>query len=315
MTTRCRVYILTAALASLALLSGPVSSQDYTTYPTVMNPAKYGPEWAAFYARANELTRQARARFPHHLDIAFGNDPKQRLDLYLPPPGAVFRGGNSPVLLFLHGGGFKEGDRAHYGFVATPYAGHGIITVVSGYRLAVGGVHYPAQPDDVKAAILWIHHNIARYGGDPGNIFLSGHSVGATLSGEVGFDRSWLKQAGISPGAIRGIAAVSGDYDLSPGENPDYAPTAELEARASPLRHINDPAPMIVVACGTREGNMKASAVSLNEKLIAKGSKTELIVLEGADHKDTVLALGTEGSALSSAVLRMIEHPAAAPGR
>ncbi|MEP7243971.1 MAG: alpha/beta hydrolase [Gammaproteobacteria bacterium] len=295
-----------AAVVALAAMPASLVAQDYTTYPTVMNPARYGTIWEPFYKKANELTAQTRAAFPHHLDIAFGNTPKQRLDVYLPVKPVT----NAPVLLFLHGGGFQEGDRAHYGYVATPYAQHGIITVVAGYRLATDGLHYPAQRDDTRAAIRWIHDNIAKFGGDPQRLYLSGHSVGATLLADVSFDRSWMKAAGLSPDSIKGIAPISGDYDLSPGEDAKYAPTAELEAEASPLRHIVDPPAVAVIACGTKEGKMRASSEDLDVRLKAKGVKTTLLVMEGADHKDTVLALGTPDSPLSQAVLQMIEQTA-----
>lgn len=296
-------WLASAALAACVFAApAVVHAQDYTKYDTVNNPARYGTIWAPFYQKANELTAQTRAEFPNHLDISFGETPKQALDVYFPQKPVK----NAPVLLFLHGGGFMEGDRAHYGYVAKPYVQKGIITVVSGYRLAKRGVPYPAQSDDTKAAIVWIHKNIAKFGGDPNAIFLSGHSVGATLSADVSFDRSWMKQAGVPRDAIKGIAAISGDYDLSPGENADYAPTAELEARASPLRHIVDPATRAVVAAGTKEGKMRASAEDLQQRLTAKGVKSRLLVLEGADHKDTVLALGDPGSTLAAAVLEMI---------
>jgi len=296
---------LRAALAVCVVgMPAILHAQDYTKYDTVNNPARYGTIWAPFYKKADELTAQTRAAFPHHLDISFGESPKQALDVYLPQKGVK----SAPVLLFLHGGGFMEGDRAHYGYVARPYAQKGIITVVSGYRLAKRGVPYPAQSDDTKAAIVWIHRNIARFGGDPKKIILSGHSVGATLAAEVSFDRSWMQQAGLPRDAIKGLAAISGDYDLSRGENVDYAPTAELEARASPLRRIVDPAPLAVVAAGTNEGKMRASAETLQQQLSAKGVQSRLLVLEGADHKDTVLALGDPGSSLATAVLDMIER-------
>ncbi len=295
-------FLQSAFAACLFMAPLAVHAQDYRTYDTVNNPKRYGTIWAPFYQKADELTAQTRAAFPHHLDIPFGESPKQRLDVYLPAKPVK----NAPVLLFLHGGGFMEGDRANYGYVAKPYVEKGIITVVSGYRLAKRGVPYPAQSDDTKAAIVWIHKNIAKFGGDPNTIFLSGHSVGATLSADVSFDRSWMKAAGVPHDAIKGIAAISGDYDLSPGENADYAPTAELEARASPLRHIVDPAPLAVVAAGTNEGKMRASSEEMEQRLSAKGVRTRLLVLEGADHKDTVLALGDPGSSLAGAVLEMI---------
>lgn len=295
--------LLRAAFATCVWMAPlALHAQDYTKYDTVNNPQRYGTIWAPFYQKANELTTQTRAEFPNHLDIPFGETPKQRLDVYLPAKPVK----NAPVLLFLHGGGFMEGDRAHYGYVATPYTREGVITVVSGYRLAKRGVPYPAQNEDTKAAIVWIHENIARFGGDPNTIFLSGHSVGAMLAAEVSFDRSWMKQAGVPHAAIKGIAAISGDYDLSPGENVDYAPNAELEARASPLRHIVDPAPLAVVAVGANEAKMRASSEDLAQRLEAMGVRIRLLALEGADHKDTVLALGDPGSSLAAAVLEMI---------
>ena len=289
---------------AMCVLAAPVVllAQDYTKYDTVNNPKRYGTIWAPFYQKANELTAQTRKDFPSHLDISFGASPKQALDVYLPKKLVK----NAPVLLFLHGGGFMEGDRAHYGYVARPYVEQGVITVVSGYRMAKRGVPYPAQSDDTKAAIVWIHKNIGKFGGDSNRIFLSGHSVGATLSADVSFDRSWMKKAGVPHDAIKGIALISGDYDLSPGENADYAPTAELEERASPDRHIIDPAPLAVVAAGTNEGKMRASAEDIAQRLTAKGVKSNLLILEGADHKDTVLAFGEPGSTLSAAVLEMI---------
>ena len=299
-----RLSMKVRAALAMCMFAAPLvlHAQDYTKYDTVNNPKRYGTIWAPFYQKANELTAQTRKDFPHHLDISFGESPKQALEVYLPKQAVK----NAPVLLFLHGGGFMEGDRAHYGYVARPYVEKGIITVVSGYRMAKRGVPYPAQSDDTKAAIVWIHKNIAKFGGDPNAIFLSGHSVGATLSADASFDRSWMKQAGVPHDAIKGVALISGDYDLSPGENADYAPTAELEARASPLSHIVDPAPLAVVAAGTNEGKMRASAEEIEQKLTAKGVKGRLLILEGADHKDTVLAMGEPGSSLAAAVLEMI---------
>lgn len=297
-------FFLQAIWFAIFALPAVVGAQDFTTYPTVKNPDRYGPLWRPFYAKANELTAQTRAALPNHLDIPFGADPKQRLDVYLPANPVK----NAPVLLFLHGGGFMEGDRAHYGFVADPYARHGIITVVSGYRLATPGVHYPAQSDDAKSAILWIHKNIAKFGGDPGTLFLSGHSVGATLIADVSVNRAWMKAAGVAPDSIKGIIAISGDYDLSPGENAPYAPTAEIEAQASPLRHIVDPAAAAVIAYGTKEPKARPSAEDLAGQLQAKGVKTRLLALEGADHKDTALAFGTDDSILANAVIELIGH-------
>ena len=117
------------------LLTGLVNAQDMSKYYTVMHPEEFTIDWTGFYKTNNEGTARLRKEYPHHLDLAFGSDPKQAIDLYL-PKGEVFE---APVFLFLHGGGFREGDRAHYGAIAKPFVKNGVITAVASYRLTMDG--------------------------------------------------------------------------------------------------------------------------------------------------------------------------------
>lgn len=295
---------LTCALALAIGLGGAAVAQDYSQYYTVQNPEKFEIDWAAVYEKGNQMTADTRKALPHFLDQAYGEDAKQKLDLYLPAEPVK----NAPVLLFLHGGGFTEGDRAHYGYIARPFAKHGIITAVASYRLTSGGHQYPAQAEDAKQAIIWLHENVAAHGGDPKAIFVSGHSAGAILAADIGVDRTWLKNAGISPEVLKGIAPISGRYEIKAGDLDAYAPTAELKARASAVNHIIDPAPAVVISYGTREDQYRAPSELLEDKLRDKGVDVELLALEGQDHKDTVNALGAEGSTLFNAVLEMVKN-------
>ena len=143
----------------LAIATTAVFAQDRSTYATHLNAPGSGIDWIAFYDQADALTAETRNTFQHHLAIPYGDHSKQKLDLYLPqgkPAG--------PVFVFIHGGGFVEGDRAHYGYVARPLAQHGIMTVVMSYRLSPE--HYPAQVQDVQAVLGWVYRHIAEYGGD-----------------------------------------------------------------------------------------------------------------------------------------------------
>jgi arylformamidase len=250
-------------------------------------------------------TADLRSRYPHHLDLAYGDDPKQRLDLYL-PEGEV---SDAPVFLFLHGGGFREGDRAHYGGVAEPFLSHGIIVAVASYRLTGDGFHYPDQTDDTRLAMKWVYDNIEAYGADPTSLYVGGHSAGAILSADVGVDRGWMPEASIPVSALKGIVPVSGPYDLREpgraGERSAYAPTPELLERASPVLHVKDPAPAAVVAVGSLEG-YQASSMELVEKLKGAGSNATYLLLDGQGHEDTALSLADPDSDLFEAVLRMI---------
>jgi acetyl esterase/lipase len=297
-------------LVSLLLACLPCSSslaQDYSQYYTTLHPQEFVENFTRdLYVKGNELTAQIRSQLPHQLDLPYGPDPKQRLDLYV-PAGTVTR---APVLLFIHGGGFLEGDRAHYGYIARPYAPHGIITAVMSYRLTGSGAVYPAQEDDVKTAILWLHRHVATYGGDPTALYVTGHSAGAVLSAEVGVDRTWLTQAGIDARVLRGIAPVSGPYDLrNLQEMANYVPTARASIEASPILHIIDPVPSVVVSYGTNNAEEDSYSVSAREFVIAlrkQGTHVDTVVLTGSGHIATAMALGTPGSSLSEAVLAMI---------
>ncbi len=283
-----------------------VFAQDSSTYFTVMNPDDFEIDWKKFYDTMNERTAAVRNEFPHHLDLAYGDDPKQKLDLYLPSGDIT----DAPVFLFLHGGGFREGDRAHYGAVAEPFARQGIITAVASYRLTGDGFQYPDQPNDTKNALKWLYANVQGYGGDPESLYVGGHSAGAILAADIGVDRKWMWAAGIPRHALKGIVPISGPYDMRQqgreGEVNSYAPTAELGKAASPILHVGDPAPAAVVAVGSTEKYV-ASTEELTEKLKAAGSNVQYILLEGEDHKDTALSLANPDSALFQAVLLMIK--------
>ncbi len=303
MRIRLHPWSLTALL-----LVVPVSvlAQDKSTYYTVTHPRESTIDWKAFYDKADELTAATRKELPHHLDLAYGDDPKQKLDVYL-PKGRVTK---APVFVFLHGGGMREGDRAHYGYVARPFAKHGIVTVAASYRLTPR-FHYPDQPNDVRHVLAWVFRSVERYGGDPNRIFLGGHSAGATLTATVCAKTDWLTRMVLPQGLLKGCAPISGSYDVRNAESREswrlYVPDPALRDEASPLLTIVDP-PSFVVLLGSREAErlLLVGAPELVEKIRQKRAKAELIVLDGMEHDDTVFALGEEQSPVFQAILKMI---------
>jgi arylformamidase len=302
------------ALAVSLACAPAVKAQDASKYYTVLHPEQFHTDWAGFYREIDAKTAAVRAEFPHHLDLPYGPNIKQRLDLYLPRA----KGAGAATFLFLHGGGFREGDRAQYGYIAKPFVEQGILVAVASYRLTDGGFVYPDQVEDVKLAVRWIHQHIAHYGGNAMRIYVGGHSSGAILAADVGVDRSWMPRAGLPVGALQGIAPVSALYDLRVSD-PNalqkvfwnvYAPTTEIQERASPILKVRDPAPAAVVGVGALEQHTSedflAGSMGLVEKLNAAGSKAQLISLPGMDHKEAALALGDGQSEISLAIIGMI---------
>src|SRR5690606_25245915 len=111
-------------------------------------------------------------------DLAYGPDPRNRLDLFVREGTA-----NAPVLVFVHGGGFVMGDKhtegsPFYSNVGEFAARMGWLGVPMTYRLAPAH-KFPSGPEDLAAAVGWLRDNVAQYGGDPDKIVLSGQSAGA----------------------------------------------------------------------------------------------------------------------------------------
>ena len=296
---------LSFIIVLLTFSAGSLYAQDMSKYYTVMHPEDFSIDWTGFYHRMNDHTARVREQYPHHLDLTYGPDPKQVLDLYL-PQGEV---SNAPVFLFLHGGGFREGDKAHYGSVAEPFVQAGVITAVASYRLTGSGAHYPDQPDDVKSTVKWLSENIKQYGGNPEALYVGGHSAGAILSADIGVNRAWLVEMGMPKEILKGIIPVSGPYDVRargrPGEVYTYAPTPELREQASPILHVTDPVPAALVAVGSEEGYQESS-VAFTEALKAAGVDARYLLLEGEDHADTALSLANGESELFRHTLKMI---------
>lgn len=292
----------------LALLvglgSGGALAQDSSTYYTVMHPAEFKIDWKAAYAKADEMTRQTRKQLPHRLDIAYGTDRKQKLDIYQPKNEPK----NAPVLIFLHGGGNREGDRAHYGYVAGPFAKHGIVTVVASYRLQPT-FPWPAQRDDAQALVQWVYENIGEYGGDPEKIYLSGHSAGSNLTAILAYRDAWRTQRSLPADVLKGAALTSA---VASGPRTDVSDPV-LAAETDVLRNTASPPRRNVLAAGGEELKGDAGAMSrkateqMARQLKAMGASARVVFPAGLDHATLVLSIGDEHSELTQAMLAMIE--------
>ncbi len=297
-----RVPTWSTMLAALALAAPSPAGQDKRTYYTVQHPDQFAIDWAAFYDRAEAMTDQTRRLVPHHLDLAYGEHQKQRLDVYEAAPRRV----GAAVFIFLHGGGFREGDRRQYGYVAGALAPNGVVTVVPSYRLLPD--HYPAQAHDTEAIVAWVHANIRQFGGDPGRIYIGGHSAGAIMSTLAALKRDWVARLRLPLDVIKGVVAVSGPYDLrqARGFVADYLPDPTTRAGAGPLLHVGRGAPPMIVAFGTLETPYVKGSSEFVDALVRAGADARLIPLTEMPHDATALSLGHAEGAVVRAMLALM---------
>ena len=153
-------------------------------------------------------------------DVAYYDGPdaspgRHRLDLYLPRGKKDF-----PVLMLVHGGSWTIGDNRCSGLyesVGHFLASRGIGAVLPNYRLSPG-VKHPEHIKDVARAFAWTHKNIGKYGGNPGRLYVAGHSAGAHLVALLATDESYLRAEGLKTADIKGVIAVSGVYRVRHGD-------------------------------------------------------------------------------------------------
>ena len=152
-------------------------------------------------------------------DIAYGRDPRQRRDVYVPAK----QGAPYPVVLFFYGGSWNSGARADYRFVGEALASRGVLAIIADYRL-YPQVRYPEFLDDCAQAAAWTFTNVRAQGGDSARIYVAGHSSGAYNAAMLALDPRWLAKAGASPKAFAGFIGLAGPYDFLPIGNLDVRP-------------------------------------------------------------------------------------------
>ncbi|MCZ8326016.1 MAG: alpha/beta hydrolase [Sphingomonadaceae bacterium] len=144
--------------------------------------------------------------------LAYGSDPLQELDFYKAKNGS----GPAPLVIFVHGGGWKRGSKDVAGSRYAPghYTGLGYNYAAINYRL-VPGATVEQQAGDVALALKALLNRAASLGIDRRRVVLSGHSAGAHLVALVGTDEQYLRAAGLSFADVRGVLPNDGAaYDV-----------------------------------------------------------------------------------------------------
>ena len=265
-------------------------------------------------------------------DVAYldDGDDKHRLDIFA-PSGA--RG--APVVIFVHGGFWRSGDRSYfenvvglYGNVGVALADMGVVTVIPSYRLypQVGAVD--DMLDDLGAVIRFTRDHIAVHGGDPDRIILAGHSAGGQLVTLLATSPDALKRRGIEAGVIKGVAGISGIYDVLASANSADPPKDKAElwdplfgsddhkqaASPLPLFGTTDHPPLLLLV---GDADFRSCLRDFNSAQTAlqplQGSRAFFVRIAGNTHEDMVLEIGTATDEVGPAVAafaRVITDPA-----
>lgn len=141
--------------------------------------------------------------------LAYGSDPLQQLDLYYPKDHTNEQ--SRPLVVFVHGGGWKRGDKRNAtGQSKAPhYTGQGYVFASINYRL-VPNATVEQQAADVALALKYLLAEYKKLGVDPSRVVIMGHSAGAHLVALVGTDERYLKGVGLSFADLDGVLPIDG---------------------------------------------------------------------------------------------------------
>lgn len=251
------------------------------------------------YVQRSAKMRQLLANNLHE-NVAYGSAPRTNMDIFVPDGKGPF-----PVHVFIHGGYWQELSKRESAFAAANFLDHNVIFMVLDYTLAPEA-KMTRIVAEARAGVLWVLRNIARYGGDPDNITVSGHSAGAHLLANC-IAMDWQSQ-GFKICPLSGAALVSGIYDLRPLVSTYINDALGLDVpsavAASPLLHLPQSACPMAFSVGENETNaFKKQTSDYRAALRAKGMDSTFIAMPGFNHFDVVLELANAQSALFEAVM------------
>ena len=249
-----------------------------------------------------------RTGYDAHTAIAYGPDPRHRLDVYV-PQGLK---GPAPVLLFFYGGAWSSGSRDQYLAFGQSFASKGIVTVVADYRL-YPQVKYPAFAQDAALALAWVHAHAREHGGDPARIFVSGHSAGAYNAVMLASEPEFIEAVGGKLDWIRGVIGIAGPYDALPFTEAQYIDMfhGANNPDSMPINHVDGKRPPMLLATGTDDSTVRpANSDRMALRLKAHGNSAEVIKYPGVGHVGIILSLapGFRGkTTLREDMLRFIQ--------
>lgn len=239
-------------------------------------------------------------------DLAYGNHPRQRLDLYAPGTQSLV-----PVLVWVHGGGFLRGEKgsdarwpnSHVGRMA---ARAGLLGVVINYRLAPE-FGWPAGGEDVGRVVDWLKGHVATHGGDPDRIILAGTSAGAVHV-------ATYLQLRPSAREVRGAVLLSGLYGITPlADGRDlayYGEDTSLHARRAPLQALVETEIPLFLGCSEFDPpRFQAEFAGLLQRRLERwGNLPRSYIGSGHNHYSFAYHLGTSDCRLADEIIAFVQE-------
>jgi acetyl esterase/lipase len=209
-----------------------------------------------------------------------------KMDVYFPPSGGPW-----PCMVFVHGGGWTEGDKTPMAVVPTEA---GILVVSINYRMYPAYI-FPAMIEDIKCAIRYLRSRAAEYNLNAERIALIGHSAGghlAALAGLVDTSAGWDTGPYLDqPSQVQAVVVISGPSDLTQ-HFPAWVNELKFKVfgeekltSSSPLTYVRQDAPPFLIIHGDCDEAVPVEqAHMLHAALLKAGASSQLLIMKNAGH-------------------------------
>ncbi len=234
---------------------------------------------------------------------------KDRLDVYA-PAGAK----GAPIVVSIHGGALREGDKAGQAYVGHLLAKAGFVAVIINYRLSPGVMH-PAHVEDAAHAVAWARTHATEYGGDPQKLFVIGHSAGAYLAALLALDPKYLAAYQMSAKDLKGLVPVSAFFYVDrTGVAPDrpkdvWGTDVAVWKSASPAAYLRKGVPpmLLLFADGDADWRRQQQADFQTDMKKAGASNIETRMITGRDHSSIWGRMKNANDETAAAIIAFIK--------
>jgi acetyl esterase/lipase len=186
---------------------------------------------------------------PADATAAYAPGPRHGIDIYRP----VGAGEAAPVVVFFYGGSWRTGAREDYRFVGRRLAAQGMLVLVADYRTYPAAT-FPGFVEDAASAVAWARNHATEWGGDPGCLFVAGHSAGAQIAALLATDKRYLAAHAMTPKMLAGAIALSAplDFAITGDLVPVFGDPAQW-TRAQPLNFVDGDEPPFLLIHSLRD--------------------------------------------------------------
>ena len=268
------------------------------------NPREAVSNFSQYIAEYKDLGKVSRESLPCILDVSYGNTPLQKLDIF-----GKKNLKNSNVHIFIHGGYWRALDKSDHSQLAIPFVHDDLLYFSINHELCPH-VTLSEIVTQITSAIIWVHKNCKKYGGNPNKITISGHSAGAHLC-SMAINTDWRK-FNIPNDIIKGAVLISGIYEpeivlnLSVNEEIKLSKKEALKNTPSTLK-IN--VPHIITCVGGNETKGWIDQTKrYTKKIINYCDNIDYAILENENHFSLMVSLADSKNRFVKKMIHMTKN-------